>query len=279
MLRHLHGPAGLQVDRLGPVHGDVLVGAQQCPVRAVEHIGKTIAVEVHQTLSQLAVDIDVHQHDFIDAVVVPLVERRHLIDPFGFAGIDIAGEDAHGPFVVVLAAVAVGLRQRFGAAELRRPQPRIAGAVVHQVQRRIVGIPALRRAATALPLIAHIGVYPQVLAGRAVLRVLFVGVGRQAYVLVAAGAVTRPRAANSSPPKPMMTLSLAMIGAGVMVSPLSGCACFTTHSSLPVAASRAMTKPSKVPNTSLPSAYDMPRLTVSQHARGTADSSRPLVFV
>ena len=41
----------------------------------------------------------------------------------------------------------------------------------------------------------------------------------------------RPRAANSLPPKLMITLSSAISGAGVMVSPFSGQACFTTQTS------------------------------------------------
>ena len=141
----------------------------------------------------LAVDVQVDQDHLVDAVIVPLIERRHLVDPLHLARIDVAGEDAHGPLVVELAAVAILLGDRLGAAILRRPQSRITRSVVHQVQVRIVGIPAPRRTAAPLPLIAGISADAEILAGFAVLRVLRIGLRRQPHILIAAGGEEMPR--------------------------------------------------------------------------------------
>ncbi len=66
---------------------------------------------------------------------------RHLIEPLGHAGIGIARHDGHRPFVV--------------ARTLRRvPGRGVAGAVIEQVQVRIIREPAPDRAAADLPLVA-----------------------------------------------------------------------------------------------------------------------------
>ena len=88
--------------------------------------------------------IEIRENHLVDAVEVPLVVRRHLVDPLGHAVVRIAGEDGHRPGVVARTLVGV-------------PGRGIAGPVVDQVERRIVGIPAPRRAAADLPLVAFPG--------------------------------------------------------------------------------------------------------------------------
>src|SRR3546814_3137429 len=78
---------------------------------------------------------------------------RQLIDPLRHAGIGVAGEDRHRPLVVA------------GALD-RVPGAGIARAVVDQVQLRIVGDPAPRRAAADLPLVAFPGGEALVLSDR-----------------------------------------------------------------------------------------------------------------
>ena len=192
MLRNLDRTARLHIDLLGPVGVTYLLARSSVPSVRSSTYAKPLRSKCTSDLCILPSTSYVHQHRFIDAVIVPLVERGHLIDPFGLAGIDVAGEDAHGPLVVELAAVAIGLRQRFGASILRRPQTRVAGSVVHQVQCGIVGIPAPRRAAAPLPLIAGIGADAEVLAGFAVFRMMLIGLRRQAHVFVAAGGMALP---------------------------------------------------------------------------------------
>ena len=95
----------------------------------------------------------VGQDHLVDAVIVPLVVRRHLIDPLRHAGIGIAGEDGHGPAVVTRALDGV-------------PGRGVARAVVDQVELRIDRDPAPGGAAADLPLVAFPGVGPAVGANR-----------------------------------------------------------------------------------------------------------------
>ena len=81
MLGHLDRAAGLEVDLLGPVHGHIFVRAQQRAVGAVEHIGKAVAIEMRESFDLLTVDVHVSEHVLVDAVIVPLIEGRHLISP------------------------------------------------------------------------------------------------------------------------------------------------------------------------------------------------------
>src|SRR6516162_10780652 len=67
---------------------------------------------------------------------------------------------------------------------------------------------------------------------------------------------------------PTRTLSLITIGADVPVCPLPGSPFFTDQITLPVLASSATSVVSAWCRKILPSAYDKPRLTVSQHITG-----------
>src|SRR5262249_34827888 len=136
---------------------------------------------------------EVFEHVLVDAVVVPLIERRHLVNPDDLAGVDLAGEDAHRPLVVPLAAVAGLLRHRLSAAAvLRAPQSGIAAGSVDQLQVRIVAVPTPHGAATALPLVSRITGDADVMPGSAVFRMLLVGVLGETHVLVASGVVAMP---------------------------------------------------------------------------------------
>ena len=134
---------------------------------------------------------------------------------------------------VLLARGAPGDGARAGGLLMRRPlRPRLQ----HEVEGRLGGT-----ANPAQPLLED---HPQggLARLRAERRRLPVRVGdRMRDADQRRARVEQPADANSSPPNPMMTLSFAMIGAGVRVSPLSGWACLTTQISLPVMASRAIT--------------------------------------
>ncbi len=81
-------------------HRIVFFGNQQSAAFAIHGVGETVTVKVDQCLGLFALDRDVGEDHFIDAVEVPLIKRCHLIDPLGYAGINIAGEDGHGPLVI-----------------------------------------------------------------------------------------------------------------------------------------------------------------------------------
>ena len=142
VLRNAYRSASLHIDARGPVHRRViLLGHEQHAVGAIQRVAEAVAVEVHHGLGRLAVHRDVGQDHLVDAVEVPLVVRRHLIDPPHRAGVDIAGPDRHGPLVV--------------AGTLNRiPGRGVARAVVHRVLLRVVAVPAPGRAAADLPLVA-----------------------------------------------------------------------------------------------------------------------------
>ena len=100
LIEHLGTAIGrralVHVDAAGPVHFRiVLLGDQKLAGGAVHRVGQTIAIEMGQQLALLAVDALVAEDHFVDAVIVPLVMGRHLIDPARHAGIRIAGEDGH----------------------------------------------------------------------------------------------------------------------------------------------------------------------------------------
>src|SRR5207244_894371 len=89
----------------------------------------------------------------------------------------VTGEDRHRPLVV--AGTLIGV-----------PAARVARAVVEQVQRRIVGIPAPRGPAAARPLVALPGADAEVLA--AVRRVVRVGIADDLDVGVRARRIRAP---------------------------------------------------------------------------------------
>ena len=59
----------------------VLLGHQQFAVGAVERISKAIAIEVNEGPAVRAADVQVGEDHLVDAVIVPFVVGRHLIDP------------------------------------------------------------------------------------------------------------------------------------------------------------------------------------------------------
>ena len=87
VLRHDVRPAVgrtalVHVDAGGPVHRRIVFRRhQQLAGRAVQRVAEPVAVEVHQRRNGLSADVLVRQDHLVDAVIVPLIVRRHLIDP------------------------------------------------------------------------------------------------------------------------------------------------------------------------------------------------------
>ena len=132
----LHVDVGRPIDRRIEFLGD-----QQSARSPIQCVTEAVAIEVDQRLGRLAFDIDVGKDHFVDAVEVPLVIRRHLVRPLGHSGVDIAGKYSHRPFVV---AGALGWI----------PGRWISRAVVEQVERLVIAVPAPCGASACLPLIA-----------------------------------------------------------------------------------------------------------------------------
>src|SRR3569833_2449895 len=76
------------IDAAGPVDlRIVLLGNQQFAGAAIERVAKSIAIEMRQQLARLAVHLLIGEDHLVDAVIVPLVVRCHLIDPARHAGV------------------------------------------------------------------------------------------------------------------------------------------------------------------------------------------------
>ncbi len=168
----------IHLDARRPVHDRIiLLGDEKLTGVTVEGVGKTVTIEVHGGFPLLALHIDVGEDDLVDAVVVPLVERGHLIDPLGDAGVDVTTPEGHRPLVV--------------AGTLSRvPGRGVARAVVHQVDFRVVRIPAPGATAADLPLVALPGLDRAVLADRLAERHGLLGIDQN--LVVGADRVTAP---------------------------------------------------------------------------------------
>ena len=178
VLRVAHRHAGRQVDLRRPVHARTEVLCHEhLAGGAVECVTEPVAIEVDQRLGLLPVDVEVGEDHLVDAVVIPLVVRRHLVRPARHPRVGIAREDGHRPLVVA-------------GALIRVPGARVAGAVIEEVQLGVVGVPAPGRPTAALPLFALPGGDAQILT--LVRGVVGDEVRADLHLRVGAGAVGAP---------------------------------------------------------------------------------------
>src|ERR1700733_2435536 len=139
---------GRPVDAENGIDVAVWVGRDDLAALTVHHVEMTIAVRMHQHLARLAIHIHVDQNLLVDSVVVVLVMRVILQRPFGGAGIGITREQRRGPFVVAWTLLLV-------------PRTRIGGAVIDQVEVRIVSDPSPHRSSSGPPGVAGQVVTPR----------------------------------------------------------------------------------------------------------------------
>src|SRR6185503_16616372 len=177
LLRHASGhhtlDRGAGALAHGPVDRAIGVGDHDLAVGPVDRIPDAVTVEVGEQLLAAALE----EHVLVDAVVVPFIMRRHLVGPNDLTVSRLAGEDGHRPLVVARALIWV-------------PGPRVAHAVIEDVQLGVVGIPAPGSAAAALPLVTLPGRDPEVLP--LVGGVVGVGIALDSDFLVGTGAVHGP---------------------------------------------------------------------------------------
>src|SRR4029079_19130573 len=143
---------GIEIDAGRPVDGRVeLLGNERDAAGAVDRIAEAVAIEVHENVVRLALHLEaVDENGLVDAVIIPLVERRELIGPSGDARLWVARDDRQRPLLID--------RLVFGSSALRRvPGRRVGGAVIEEVELRVPGVPSPGRAASNLPLLAGPG--------------------------------------------------------------------------------------------------------------------------
>ena len=133
--------AALRVDLARPVHLLVRLGRNQFAARAVEHVEKAVAVELHEHLAAASLHVQLGEDQLPAPVVVIGVVRRELVVPDDLARLGPKRE--HGRRVEVVAR-----------PPLRRPRRGIADAPVHEIELRIVGARDPGRATASLPGIA-----------------------------------------------------------------------------------------------------------------------------
>ena len=93
--------SGFHINMSRPVHRWVkFLGNQQLTRHTVHRVGETVAVKMHEGTTHLPFDFLIHQYHLVDTVIIPLIVRRHLIEPLRHAGIGVTGPDCHGPTII-----------------------------------------------------------------------------------------------------------------------------------------------------------------------------------
>jgi hypothetical protein len=93
---------------------------------------------MHEHLTLQAGNSNVSQDHFIDAIVVPLIVGRHLINPLGFASVHIACEDSRRPAIVT-------------RTHTRVPVCWVARTVIEEIEFWVIGVPTPGAATAGLP--------------------------------------------------------------------------------------------------------------------------------
>ncbi len=150
----------VHVDAGCPVHDRIILLSDEKLARcAIPGVAEAVTVKVSCRFALRSIEIELGEDRLVDAVIVPLVERRHLVCPLGNTGVDVTSEHGHRPTLIDRLAI----RSR---TLCRVPGRGVAGPVVDQVEFRIEGHVAPGRTATDLPLIAVPGLERGVLADR-----------------------------------------------------------------------------------------------------------------
>ena len=155
-----------------------------------------------------AVDLQVGENQFVDAVIVPRIGRRSLDMPFDLAGVRIERQRGGGVEVGQLAEFAVA-----GGTDAGVPWAGVAGAPINRIGLGIVGADQPGRAAAVQAGIA----FPGIAAGFA--RAGTVKVCQSCLPVLMSKACSEPRTPYSPPPKPVMTLSRTTNGGEVITDP------------------------------------------------------------
>src|SRR5262249_37954832 len=113
---------------VSPGHFAKRFAIDELAVFAVEAIEVAVAVRLHNGFDLLAVLVEIDQHGFIDAVVVPDIMGTGLEVPFVGAVVGVEGQDTHGVEVVPLADVAIEVGTRIAHAPVESVEGGIEGA-------------------------------------------------------------------------------------------------------------------------------------------------------
>src|SRR4051812_29099413 len=205
-LRVVLQPSGFQVHAGRGCDMDEGRGGKYFAARAVHYVDVAVTLRPHERLDFLFLQDELHEHVLVDRVVVVQVVRAELIEPARLAGVGLARENAGGPFVVA-------------GALLRIPRAGIAGAVIDEVEFRVVGDPAPRRAAAGLPGLGGPGLHAEI--GALVARIERLEARADQHLLVRAGAVGAPEQLAALRIERREPAAHAELGAGIADEHLS----------------------------------------------------------
>src|SRR4051794_33214642 len=132
---------------------------------------------MREHLTRLAIDGKIEDEVLVDCVVIELVMRAVLVEPFGFTGIYIAREDSRSPLVLT-------------GTHFRVPRSWIRGAIKNQIGFGIVGYPSPHAGTADLPGVWGPALHAQILA--TVLRIIRMEVRPDENVFIWAGVVRPP---------------------------------------------------------------------------------------
>ena len=140
LLRHLslHRPASRHVDVTRPVDLFVRLGGDELPIGPIDHVKKTVAVELHQHFAPLSGDVDIREDQLPARVVVVGVARRELVVPDDLAS--LGPKRQHGGCVEIVAG-----------PRLRRPRRRIPDSPIGEIELWVIGSGDPARPAADLP--------------------------------------------------------------------------------------------------------------------------------
>src|SRR4051812_27968022 len=121
-------PAGLEIDSFA--RRDMNKGrcGKQLARLPVNHVDVTGSSYMHQDSPRLAIDREIKQQAFVNAIVVEEIVRARLVEPCGRTIFGMARKDAARPFIIA-------------RTDVRIPRTGISGAVIDQVQIRVVRNP------------------------------------------------------------------------------------------------------------------------------------------
>src|SRR5437588_3554939 len=142
---------GLQVHPTARRNGSEDARRQDFSRRAIYDVDIAVTIRMYQNLPGLSVNRKIEKDVFVYSVIVVKIVRAELVKPHRLARVGIAREDAGRKFIVT-------------RTSLRVPRSWVRGAVVNQIELRVIRNPAPHATAANFPCVGRPTLHAQVLA-------------------------------------------------------------------------------------------------------------------